>query len=149
MSFFKHSREFSGTADSAAQHRDNTPGGAASTGDVVATSTTARPVPRHTGYAPTDLGMTCSAAKTAQLSGYAPTDTSGPHAERSPVGGPAGMAGGALFHSQGGALRSNRLGHSGWGPADASFNGRRPLVATSAAHHDDVPPSDTVEFVGR
>lgn len=149
MSFFKHSRELSGTAGSAAQHRDDTPGGAATTSDVVTTSAAAHAVPRHTGYAPTDLGMTCNAAKNAQHSGYAPTDISGPRAERSPVGGPGGMAGGVFYHSQGGALRSNRSGHSGWGPADARLNDRRPVIEISGSHLDDVPPSDAAEFAGR
>lgn len=145
MSFFKHAHEHLGTKDAgpvggklANAHRPTT--------DIVDTSAREHAVPRHTGYASTDLGMTRSAATGGPHSGYAPTDAPGPRTPRSPSGGPGGMAGGGMFHSQGGGHHENGLHHSGWGPADTRFNDPR---SASVDHHDDDPASaDTGKSVG-
>lgn len=149
MSILKHAQQYSRRAGDAPQERREPHGDRATTiGDIDA-RTREHAVPRHTGYAPTDLGMTCSEPCIGQHSGYAPTDANGPRAPRPPSGGPGGMAGGGVFHSQGGGHHENGLHHSGWGPADARFNVTLPVLAASDAHNDYVPPADTPEFVGR
>lgn len=147
MSFFKHSGQDSLAAGIAPQDRGEEPGGPASTSGVVDTPASGHAVPRHTGYASTDLGMTSSGVSAGQHSGYAPTDANGPRVPRSPSGGPGGMAGGGLFHSQGGGHHDNGLHHSGWGPADTRLNDPRPAAVDR--HDDDPSPADTGKSAGR
>lgn len=134
MSFFNHSPELSGTAEDAPRDHAAAVEVPASDNEGLESPTTVHLVPRHTGYAPADLGMTHNAASVGQHSGYAPTDATGPRAPASPSGGPGGMAGGSAYHSQGGGHHENGLHHSGWGPADVQ---------------SEEPPPDAAGFVGR
>ncbi len=147
MSFFKHAQKHPGTAD-ARPESGKIASGQVPTSDVVDTPATGHAVPRHTGYASTDLGMTSSGVSAGQHSGYAPTDANGPRAPRPPSGGPGGMAGGGLFHSQGGGHHDNGLHHSGWGPADTRLNDPRPALVISDHRDEDAPPADNAESVG-
>lgn len=149
MSFFKHAQQRSGPGGDAPQDRAEDLRGPAPSSGVTGTSTSEHAARRHTGYAPTDLGMAGDAAVAGQHTGYAPTDSGGPRADRSPTGGPGGMAGGGLFHSQGGGHLEDGLHHSGWGPTDARFNDLRPASVIVDHRDDDPPPADAQEPVRR